>query len=332
VFPDNFPLVPALFLVACSAFFSASETALFSLSRFQLRQLKQSQAERFARVRYLLDRPAALVATVLLGSELANMLISHLLAIFYEGLHLSPIMETVVNLLTAIPVILILGEVTPKVLGAKANLSFLALFLSPFWWFYKLSFPLRFLIENSVNLLTRPIRRRNPPIDDQVKEDDILVLLDEGKRKGAIHSVEQDIIENLFEIDDDNVIELATPLRECFTAHQDDNPKTVIDRLKKNFHNRIPVMGDRPDKVIGILYAKDLLNYITRDEQEMRVRDLMKDPLVVEPQMKAEALFRRLRQMKRHIAVIEDKSGRALAVITMEDLLEQMFGELWEEH
>ncbi len=332
VLPDNFPLVPAIVLIIVCAFFSGTETALFSLSRFQLRQLRQANAERFARVRFLLDRPAALVATALLGNELANVMLSFLTARYYEGLELRAWQVTVFNLITVLPIMLIFGEITPKVIGAKANLATLSLFLGPFWWFYRLSFPLRFLIEHTVNFLTRPFRRRQPVKEDQVKEEDIRMLLDEGKKKGVIHSVEQDIIENLFEIDDDKVIDLATPLNDCMTVRQDDSPKSVIDRLKKRFYARIPVIGDSPDRIVGILYAKDLLNFINRDENEMLVRDLMKDPLIVKPQMKAEVLFRRFRQLKRHIAVIESKPGHCVGVITMEDLLEQMFGELWEEH
>jgi putative hemolysin len=330
VIPDSFPLFPAVFLVVLSAYFSGTETALFSLSRFQLRQLRQASEDRFDRVRFLLDRPAALVATALLGNELANVLFSHLTAMFYESLALTELQVTAMNILTVMPIIVIAGEITPKVIGAKANLTVLRFGLPFFWWFYKLSFPVRFLLENCVNFLTRPIRKRQPLKEETVKEEDILLLLDEGKKKGAIHSVEQDIIENLFEIDDDKVIDLATPLHEFFTVRVDDTPQQVIERLKKRFFSRIPVVGDETNRVVGILYAKDLLTYINRDESEMLVRDLMKDPLVVEAKLKAEVLFRRFRQLKRHIAVIEDSHGRALGVITMEDLLEQMFGELWE--
>jgi putative hemolysin len=313
-----------------AAFFSASETALFSLSRFQLRQLKQRNPVRFRKIRHLLDRPAALVATVLLGNELANVLIANLVAGFYEGLQLSPLWVTALNLFTVMPIIMIFGEITPKVIAAKANLAAVNFLLAPLWAFYRASFPLRFLIESAVELLTRPIRRQ-PGKEEQIKEEDIRILLEDGKRKGAIHSMEQDIIENLFEIDDDKVIDLATPLKECIIARLDESPKTVIERIKKNFFARIPVQGDRPDQIVGILYAKDLLNYITRDEHEMKVRHLMKEPLFVDPNMKAEVLFRRFRHMKRHIAVIEDKNGSSIAVITMEDILEQMFGELWSE-
>ncbi len=314
------------------AFFSSTETALFSLTRFQLRTLRHANADRFARVRFLLDRPAALVATALLGNELANLILSHLTATYFESLEWRAWQITLVNLLTVMPVTLVLGDITPKVIGAKSNLTVLGLFLAPFWWFYRVSFPVRFLIEHSVNFLTRSFRRRQPVKEAPVKEEDIRLLLDEGKKKGVIHSVEQDIIENLFEIDDDKVIDLATPLRDCLVVHQDDSPKHVIEKLKRRFFARIPVVGDTPEQVVGILYAKDLLNFINRDENEMVVRHFMKDPLLVPPHMKAEVLFRRFRHLKRHIAVIEDNQGRGLGVITMEDILEQMFGELWEEH
>lgn len=317
-------------LVAISAFFSASETAFFSLSRFQLRQLKQKNPEVFLRVRHLLDHPAALVATVLLGNELANVFISNLLASFYQALGLTYFWITVFNLATVLPIILVLGEITPKVIGAKANISLVPYLTRPFWWCYRLSFPLRFLLESTVEFLTRGIRRKQKE-EEQIGEEDIRALLEDGKKKGAIHSVEQDIIENLFEIDDDKVIDLATPLRDCFVVSHTDTPKAVIDKLGRDFYARIPVLGEQPNRVIGVLYAKDLLNYINRDEQEMTVRDLMKEPIIAEPGMKAEVLFRRFRQLKRHIAIIEDAQGVSLAVITMEDILEQMFGELWEE-
>lgn len=268
---------------------------------------------------------------MLLGNELTNVFISNLLASFYQRQQFTPFWITVVNLVTVMPIILIFGEITPKVIGAKANTTVATLFITPFWWFYRAAFPVRFFLEHAVEFLTRRLRKRHPKNDEPINEDDIRTLLEDGKRKGAIHSVEQDIIENLFEIDDDKVIDLATPLQECFTVLQDDSPKRVIDKLGKNFYARIPVIGEEKSKVVGILYAKDLLNYISRDEQEMTVRDLMKEPLTVEPQMKAETLFRRFRQLKRHIAVIENKAGTSIAVITMEDILEQMFGELWEQ-
>lgn len=328
---ELFPLNSIIILLIVAAYFSAIETAIFSLSKFQLRQLKQKSPFNFDRVQFLLDRPAAFVATVLLGNEVTNVLISSLLASYYENLHLSPGIVTIVNLLTVIPLIMIFGEITPKVIAAKANTTILQYMLSPLWWFFRFSFPVRFLLESFVNFITRPLKKVNRSHNDQIGEEDIKILLEDGKRKGAIHSLEQSIIEGIFDIDDDHVGELATPLSDCLTVGQDESPKSVIQRINQDFSSRIPVWDEARRKIVGILYAKDLLKFIDRDEQELQVRDLMKEPLFVTSKMKNEVLFRRFRQMKRHIAIVEDIKGNPVAAVTMEDILEQMFGELWKE-
>lgn len=329
---DAFPLFPVLFLVSLAGFFSASETALFSLTRFQLRAIRQKSPEKFKRVKHLLDRPAALVATVLLGNELSNVFTSNILASFYAKFNLPSYLVTIINLLTVMPIILIFGEITPKVFGAKGNQTFVSFFLSPFWWFYRLSFPIRFLIESIVDLLTKRIRKTSLQ-SDQIKEEDILILLEDGKKKGAIRTIEQEMIANVFEFDDDNVLDLCTPIRECFTVHQDETPQEVISKIKKNFYARIPVrQSDMNHKIVGILYAKDLLSFINREDKEMKIRQIMKEPFLIPANMKAETLFRRFRQLKKHIGIVVSQHGVALGVVTMEDILEQIFGELWEEN
>ena len=181
-----------------------------------------------------------------------------------------------------------------------------------------------------MDVLTKNIRKHGPA-NDQIDEEDFLILVEDGKNKGAIHSSEQDLIENVFELDDDRVVDLATPIGECFTVRQEDTAGDVIERLKKGFAPRIPVLGNGPKEVVGMLYAKDLLNHIHIDKSTTPIRQIMKPPLIIDSGMKAEALFRRFRQMKVHIAITEDFSRNETYVITMEDILEQMFGELWEE-
>ncbi|MCO5143550.1 MAG: hemolysin family protein [Oligoflexia bacterium] len=328
---DAFPIFPVIFLVALAGFFSASETALFSLTRFQLRALRQKNPDKFKKIKHLLDRPAALVATVLLGNELANVFTSNILASFYAQFNLPSYLVTAINLLTVMPIILIFGEITPKVFGAKGNQTFVTFFLTPFWWFYRFSFPIRFILESIVDFLTRKIRKSTLK-SEQIKEEDILILLEDGKKKGAIRTIEQEMIANVFEFDDDNVLDLSTPIRECFTVHQDESPQDVITKIKQNFYARIPVrQSEFNHKIVGILYAKDLLSFINREEKEMKVRQLMKDPLLIPSNMKAETLFRRFRQLKKHIGIVVSQHGVALGVVTMEDILEQIFGELWEE-
>jgi putative hemolysin len=328
---DHLPLLPVLFLVALSGFFSASETALFSLSRFQIRQLKTKNQKLFHRIQHLLDRPAALVATVLIGNECANVLISHFMADFYH--HAFPdqiLFVTAINILTVMPLIFLVGEITPKILAARANMTVLPFLLPAFWFTHHVAFPLRWCIESIVNFLTKNIRKSSTVKDSSFHEEDFLHLVEDIKNKGAIERSEQELIENIFDLDDDNALELCTPLTEVLTIGQNESIASAILKLKKSYSARIPVLSG-PDRVVGILYAKDLLTHLDREDSTNPVRQLMKEPLVIDPHMKAESLFKRFRQMRVHIAVIEDNQGRAKGVVTMEDILEQMFGELWEQ-
>jgi len=326
----SFPLFKVIFLVFSAAFFSAAETSLFSLSRFQLRQIKQKSPKSFQRIRYLLDRPAALVATILLGNECANVLTSNLLAHYYESTQLPTALVALINLATVIPLILIFGEITPKIIGAKSNVK-VALYLLPLLWiFYKISLPIRFIFENIVHFFTKGIKQKHSH-HGNIKEEDFLFLLEEGKNKGAIESAEQELIENIFDIDDDKIIEIATPIKDCTTIQQNESIQIVLEKLKQNFSPRIPVLDESSKKIVGILYAKDALKFLDREDEGVFVKNLMKEPLFVESTMKVEVLFKRFRQLKVHIAIIEDKNGTSIAVVTMEDILEQMFGELWED-
>lgn len=327
---QNFPLIRMILLILCAAFFSAAETSLFSLSRFQLRQIKQRTPKIFYKIRHLLDRPAALVATVLLGNECANVLSSSLMANYYEKLALPSYAVIAINLATVIPLILLFGEITPKIIAAKANIKTAQKLLPALWIFYKLSLPIRFVLESIVNVFTKALRIKSKPRDN-LKEEDFLILLEEGKNKGAIESAEQELIENIFEIDDDKALEISTPLRECLLIQQEEEIHGALEKLKKNFHPRVPVYGSSTENIVGILYAKDALKYLNREEEGVTVKNIMKDPLFVAANMKVEVLFKRLRQLKTHIAIIQDKNQKPIAVVTMEDILEQMFGELWEE-
>ena len=327
---QNFPLIRVILLLLCAAFFSAAETSLFSLSRFQLRQIKQKTPKSFLKIRYLLDRPAALVATVLLGNECANVLTSNLLANYYETMAIPSYAVIAINLATVIPLILLFGEITPKVIGAKANIKTAQKLLPLLWIFYKISLPIRFLLESIVNIFTKILRMKHRP-KDQLKEEDFLILLEDGKNKGAIESAEQELIENIFEIDDDKALEISTPLKECLLLDQEEDIHSAIEKLKKNFSPRVPVYALNSENIVGILYAKDALKYLNRDKEGVSVKNLMKDPLFIEANMKVEVLFKRLRQLKTHIAVIQDKANKPVAIVTMEDILEQMFGELWDE-
>jgi putative hemolysin len=327
---NQFPFLPVFLLVVVSGFFSSSETALFSLTRFQLRQIKARSPGLFLKIQQLLNRPAALVATVLIGNECANVLMSNLFAGFFDKVFAGHVLlVTVVTLITVTPIIFIFGEITPKILAARSNTKIATFNMPILWFFYNAIFPLRWCIESIVNLLTINIRKTATSAEPFVREEDFLHLVEDIKNKGAIEKSEQDLIENVFDLDDDSALESSTPLKDFLSVNENENVASVIQKLKISFAPRIPVLN-ASEKVVGILYAKDLLIFLDRETSDTKVRQLMKAPLFVDSHMKIDALFKRLRQMKVHIAIIEDSHGNALGVVTMEEVLEQMFGELWE--
>jgi putative hemolysin len=277
----------------------------------------------------MLDHPSRLVATALIGNECANVLISNILAQFYNRHFDSWTLITAVNLFTVLPMIVIFGEITPKVIAAQKSVA-MAKFTSPFVWIsYKLFFPLRILIEGLVNAISKLFGVRYQEIG-VLDESDFLGLIEDSKRSGVIGDSEKELIENIFELDDDKVSEVASPISEYTNVHKDAFLRDIIPLVKDNAIYRTPVIGDAPNEIVGVLYTKDLLIHAHRDVKDMRVHQIMKEPVFMEPNMPLEKVFKRLRQRRVHIAFLSEDEKTATAVITMEDILEHIFGEIWE--
>lgn len=265
----------------------------------------------------------------MIGNECANVLLANILATYYNTQFSSWLTITVVNLCTALPLIIIIGEITPRVLAAKANVR-ASRFLAPLVWIlYWLSSPLRVLIEFVVNSLSRVLGVKHSRMGS-ISEDDFMNVVEDSKSKGAIGESEQELIENVFDLDDDRAEEIAIPMRDYFTVHKEDFIHDLIPKILEHGYRRIPVVGDFPNEVVGVLYTKDLLTYAHREEEEISVAHLMKDPVFVDPSMPVENLFKRLRQLRIHIAFLSKDEKTVEGVVTMKTILEQIFGELAE--
>lgn len=325
----DFPLISLFLLLAVSAFFSCSETAFFSLNNVGLRELETRFPRAARRINFLLERPTRLVATCLIGNECANVLLSNILASFYHR-HLPSLgLITVVNLLTAVPLIVIIGEITPKIIGAKQSVTIAKLTSGPVWFCYRLFFPIRWFIEVSVNSLTRILGIKQQNLTE-IDEDDFLSMLEDSSQHGAIGESEKELIENIFELDDDKVEDIAEPIGSIFSVHREDLIRNVIPQIQGQGISRIPVLGDFPSEVVGVLYAKDLLIHAHREDNDLKVSQLMKEPLFVTPSMPLEKVFRKMRQMRVHIAFLSKEEKTVSAIVTMEDVLDHIFGEIWE--
>lgn len=327
-----FRLAAFVFLMLCSAGFSASETALFSLPRPRVRAMRR-EGGTGARISALLDMPRRLITSILMGNEIVNIAASALftgavVAYLEPGKRwLAPVFMT--------PLLTIFGEVTPKSLAARYPERFSRLLAYPISLFARAISPLRWVFLQVANGVLSCMGA--PPRDPQsiLMEDEFLSLVDAGHAEGEVEEGERELIHNVFGFHDTTAADVAVPRTdlECWEANLP--VSEVIERVRAAPYSRIPIFeGDR-DQIVGILYVKDFLRQAGRRRfgpEERLTRKMLRAPLVVPGGMKLDRLFRRFRHERTHIAIVRDEFGGTLGLVTMQDLLEEIFGKITDEH
>jgi putative hemolysin len=327
-----FRIVAFIVLMFLSACFSASETAFFSLSRVRVQTLKrESMIGR--RIASLLERPRRLIISILMGNEIVNIAASSI----FTGAMVVLLEDRLVWLIPILMTILLnlFGEITPKSIAARIpeRMSwFLAL---PIFSFTKLIFPIRWVVLVIANAVLALIGGRNRVQGNILMEDEYLTLVEAGVEEGELDATEKAYIKNIFEFHDRTVGEITVP-RTDMKCWQSDLPMSEVIKLVRSApHSRIPIyQGDR-DHILGILYVKDFLRLSQQEEvvtDQPLAKELLRKPLYVPEGMKLDALFRQFRQGRTHMAIVADEYGGVAGLVTMTDLLEEIFGEIRDEH
>lgn len=322
-------LLPLLFLA--SAFFSATETAFFALRRLDLLKWKEEGNRMAGVIGKMLETPSRLISTLFIGNEVVNVSISSLLAALL--IPIFPAHGEIVALAAGTLGILILGDITPKCIvwpRAKAYSLFAA---RPFLLFSRLVSPVRFLMEKMADGILRVLGggelagRRGG-----LTEREFRFLVDVGEESGTLDPGERELIHNIFEMTDQRAGEIMTPLADVFMVPVDITRETLLGQIRKYRRSRIPVYrGDRKD-VIGILYMRDLLRPEAEGAEEPPLAKLLKPPFVVPTSKKLPLLLSDFQRLKVHLALVIDEFGEIVGIVTLEDVLEELFGEIREEH
>jgi putative hemolysin len=347
-----FETVLILALVFASAYMAASEIALFSLSRFQLRAMKERQRSNYRKIKKLLSDPGGLLITILVINEILNIAISTLITgsiahvdTFKQPQFLSRFFEfpdwafhALIGTLIAAPILLLLCEITPKTIAARANQLIAPLTVDAIDLVYDLFKPVRALLRQFVALVSRwsgaPSAPHGAASQQTLKESDFMMMIEEGQKEGAIQASEVELIKNVFEFDDTTVSSVFTPIAQVRFLPVKTTIRQALVAVRGQSFSRIPITGKHRRDVVGILYSKDLLRAKLENRQmDESVAELMLDPVFVAPSMKLNALFRRFKQQKTHMAVVQKTSGDALGIITMSDVLDVLFDDLFpDEH
>ena len=327
-----FRFVAFVFLMLCSAGFSASETALFSLPRPRVRAMRR-EGGMGGRVSDLLDRPRRLITSILMGNEIVNIASSALftgVVVAYlepEQRWLAPVFMT--------PLLMIFGEITPKSLAARYPERFSRFLAYPISGFARVISPLRWVFLQVANGVLTLMGAPSRDPQSILMEDEFLHLVDAGHAEGELEEGERELIHNVFGFHDRTVSEVTVPRTDLECWEMNLPIAEVIERVRTAAHSRIPIFGQDRDQIVGILYVKDFLRQAGRKNfgpEERMTKQMLRPPLVVPGGMKLDRLFRRFRHERTHVAIVQDEFGGTLGLVSMTDLLEEIFGEIKDEH
>ncbi|MGN0141738.1 MAG: HlyC/CorC family transporter [Roseburia sp.] len=318
-------LVILLFL---SAFFSSAETALTTCNRIRMRTLAEDGDKRALRVLRITEDSGKMLSAILIGNNIVNLSASSLattLAIKLLGSMGAGIATGVLTLL-----ILIFGEVTPKTLATLHADKISLQYSSVISLLMKLLTPLIFIV-NKLSLGVLLLLHVDPSAKgDSLTEEELRTIVDVGKESGVIESEEHEMINNVFDFGDAQAREVMVPRIDMTFANIDDTYDHLIEVFREVKFTRLPVYEDSTDNVIGILNMKDLLGY--QDKEHFSVRDFMREPFYTYEHKNIAELFIEMRQSSTAIAIVLDEYGSTAGMITMEDLLEEIVGDLRDEY
>lgn len=339
-------LLLQVFLIFLNAFFAATEIAVISLNPTKLRKMEEQGDKSAKRLLKMVEQPAGFLSTIQIGITLAGFLGSafaadnfsdYLVSWVYDGLNFRAIPFGVLDTLSVIVITLILsyftlilGELVPKRIAMQKPLqvakiscgvvSAVAFIMKPIVWF--LSF--------STNLILKLLHMKTEAEDETVTEDEIRMMVELGEEKGTIDAGEKEWIQNIFEFDDTSVREAMTRQPDVEMFCIESKTETIVQLIRETGLSRFPVYGEDSNDILGILNAREFLLDLNSDHPK-GIRQLLRPAYFVPETIHTDELFRDMQQKKVHIAIVIDEYGEMSGIITMEDLLEEIVGNIYDE-
>ncbi|MGB5708762.1 MAG: hemolysin family protein [Arenicellales bacterium] len=317
-------------LLACSAFFSSSETALFSLSRLDLQQLRREKNSHAETIHELLDQPRRLIISILSGNELVNIAASVNMAgslvTLYGGADAGWI-----NLIVMVPLLLLFGEVTPKTIAVSNPMRYSSrIVAAPMKLWINLIAPLVWLIRGVADRITTWFVGEVKAADNILQADEFLTLIEQVSKEGVLDATERALIYNLLDAGETEIVEVMTPRTQMAFINIDMPFPEVVEKFISYKHPRVPVFKTHRDNLVGFLHAEDILRVVL-DEQnvnEMTIEDVMHPPVVVPLTKKVDEMFDFFQQHRVRAAACLNEFGGVEGFITMRGVLSFIFGDI----
>jgi len=308
-------------LLLLSGFFSSAETALFSISKAKAIHLAKEKGYTNSLIKKMKDDPHRLLSTILIGNNIVNVGASALATAITINLVASNAVEIATGVMTIL--ILIFGEIFPKSVATRNNVLIARLVILPLYWLSVLFTPIIFML-NFIPTLTGKMKKKA-----HVTEEELMTFVEVVEEEGGIEEEEKELIENIFEFDDTSASEIMTPRADMYVINVDEDLN--LEDVIRSGYTRIPVIEEDIDHVIGILNIKDLFMHQVTSSEAADVRKIMSEPYYVPENLKLDNLLQQFKKRKQHMAIIVDEHGGVSGLITLEDALEEIVGEIIDE-
>jgi len=311
-------------LIFLSSFFSAAEMAFVSLNRIKVRKKLKLKEKSAIILEKLLEKPAEVVSAIVICNNLVNITASILAGVVSAFLFGNIGVGVATAIMTLI--VVVFGETIPKAYGIHndkfafrfaKSLNVLTIVFSP------VSRGLSAFSNVFLKILGKEVVKKG-----LVTEEEIKIMLDLGVQDGTIKKDEKLLVNEIFDFDDTETKEVFIPFKNVYLLHETDSLKHLKKRAIETGHSRFPVYKKNKKDIVGIAHVKDTL---LKDEKS-QVKNIMKSVLFVKQKMKADNVLRMMQKKKAHMAIVESKNGKILGIVTLEDLIEEIFGEISDEH
>jgi len=316
-------------LLLLSAFFSSTETAFSSVSKIRLKNLADNGNKKAKTALYVAERYSKALTTILVGNNIVNIANSALATVFFVNIF-GEAQGTVISTVVITIVVLIFGEVLPKNIAID-NAEKICITFAPALKFLMVLLTPLSIILMGINKLYKKLARNSNHQEPSVTEDELKYIIESIEEEGVLEQQESELVQSALEFDEKTAEEILTPRVDMVAIDIDDPVEEITELVLKERYSRIPVYRDNIDKIIGVLHTRDYLEALINNNEKPNIEAMLQPAHFIYKTKKLSALLADFKYNKIHLAVVTDDYGGILGIVTMEDLLEQIVGEIWDE-
>lgn len=316
-------------LLLLSAFFSSTETAFSSVSKIRLKNLADNGNKKAKTALYVAERYSKALTTILVGNNIVNIANSALATVFFVNIF-GEAQGTVISTVVITIVVLIFGEVLPKNIAID-NAEKICITFAPVLKFLMVLLTPLSIILMGINKLYKKLARNSNHQEPSVTEDELKYIIESIEEEGVLEQQESELVQSALEFDEKTAEEILTPRVDMVAIDIDDPVEEITELVLKERYSRIPVYRDNIDKIIGVLHTRDYLEALVNNNEKPNIEAMLQPAHFIYKTKKLSALLADFKYNKIHLAVVTDDYGGILGIVTMEDLLEQIVGEIWDE-